>query len=199
MYSIQSHWTTLQRLWAQHCRVSQVLQDTAVESSQVLQNNQCELTGQTEFKRSFLLLCMKLIYYQIILESHATPSPENGNCSRRSVKDVIPESRLAQYYGNFYYDEVRLIHLKFSTHIIWTGELLLELGYFTNLGLGFALTYVFIFRENCYKIANEKISGRGYNGQGCENSDLTECWMLPEVTKIISFSIYCDFFPSQQH
>ncbi|XP_013149647.1 PREDICTED: uncharacterized protein LOC106111973 isoform X2 [Papilio polytes] len=108
-----------QRLWAQHCRVSQVLQDTAVESSQVLQHNQCELT-----------------------ESHTTPSPENGNCSRRSVKDVIPESRLAQYYGNFYYDEVR---------------------------------------ENCYKITNDKISGRGYSGQGCENSDLTECWMLPEV------------------
>lgn len=47
---------------------------------------------------------------KMILESHTTPSPENGNCSRRSVKDVIPESRLAQYYGNFYYDEVRLIH-----------------------------------------------------------------------------------------
>lgn len=27
--------------------------------------------------------------------------------SRRSVKDVIPESRLAQFYGNFYYDDVR--------------------------------------------------------------------------------------------
>ncbi|KPJ00821.1 hypothetical protein RR46_07660 [Papilio xuthus] len=109
----------LQRLWAQHCRVSQVLQDTAVESSQVLPHNQCELT-----------------------ESHTTPSPEKGNSSRRSVKDVIPESRLAQYYGNFYYDEVR---------------------------------------ENCYKFTNDKISGRGYSGQGCENSDLTECWMLPEV------------------
>ncbi|XP_068625134.1 uncharacterized protein [Battus philenor] len=108
-----------QRLWAQHCRVTQVLQDTAVESSQVIQNNQCEAT-----------------------DSHVATNQENGNCSRRSVKDVIPESRLAQFYGNFYYDELR---------------------------------------ENCYRITNEKISGRGFGGQGCENSDLTECWMLPEV------------------
>lgn len=40
--------------------------------------------------------------------SSSSPIQENGSCSgRRSVKDVIPESRLAQYYGNFYYDEVR--------------------------------------------------------------------------------------------
>lgn len=35
---------------------------------------------------------------------------ENGSCcGRRSVKDVIPESRLAQFYGNFYYDDTRSI------------------------------------------------------------------------------------------
>ncbi|CAH2057133.1 unnamed protein product, partial [Iphiclides podalirius] len=104
-----------QRLWAQHCRVSQVLQDTSVESSQ----NQCDLS-----------------------DSQTPSNQENGHCFRKSVKDVIPESKLAQCYGNFYYDEVR---------------------------------------ENYYKIANEKNSGRIYTAQGCENSDLTECWMLPEV------------------
>ncbi|XP_061723885.1 uncharacterized protein LOC133530077 isoform X1 [Cydia pomonella] len=109
-----------QRLWAQHCRVSQVLQDsTDSQSSQ--SSNQCE---QTE-KRST-----------------SSQSQENGGCSRKSVKDIIPESRLAQFYGNFYYDEAR---------------------------------------EKSYANANEKSSWRGYNGQGCENSDLTECWMLPEV------------------
>lgn len=35
-----------QRLWAQHCRVSQVLQDTSLESQSLQTNNQCELTGQ---------------------------------------------------------------------------------------------------------------------------------------------------------
>lgn len=40
----------------------------------------------------------------------SSQSQENGSSSgRRSVKDVIPESRLAQFYGNFYYDEVRLL------------------------------------------------------------------------------------------
>lgn len=33
-----------QRLWAQHCRVSQVLQDTSLESQSLQSNNQCELT-----------------------------------------------------------------------------------------------------------------------------------------------------------
>lgn len=47
----------------------------------------------------------------------------------------------------------------------------------------------FVFRENCYKITNDKISGRGYSGQGCENSDLTECWMLPEVTYLSIFIV----------
>ncbi|XP_028172371.1 uncharacterized protein LOC114361512 [Ostrinia furnacalis] len=109
-----------QRLWAQHCRISQVLQDAAAESQNLQKNN--ELTD----KRSV-----------------SSQSQENGSCSgRRSVKDVIPESRLAQFYGNFYYDEVR---------------------------------------EKCYTSPNERPNGRGYNGQGCENSDLTECWMLPEV------------------
>ncbi|CAG5055244.1 unnamed protein product [Parnassius apollo] len=108
-----------QRLWAQHCRVSQVLQETT-ESPQVVQPaNQCGVT-----------------------DPHLTTGQENGKCSRKSVKDVIPDSRLAQFYGNFYYDDIR---------------------------------------ENSYKIAKEKISGRGYSGLGCDNSDLTECWMLPEV------------------
>lgn len=31
--------------------------------------------------------------------------------NRRSVKDVIPESRLARFYGKFYYDEERYIIL----------------------------------------------------------------------------------------
>ncbi|XP_059055848.1 uncharacterized protein LOC131849749 [Achroia grisella] len=111
-----------QRLWTQHCRVSQVLQETSLESQSVQANNQIEIID----KRAI-----------------SNQSPENGGCSgRRSVKDVIPESRLAQFYGNFYYDESR---------------------------------------EKCYINANERSSGRGYNGQGCENSDLTECWMLPEV------------------
>ena len=35
-----------QRLWTQHCRVSQVLQDTSLESQSLQTNNQCELTGQ---------------------------------------------------------------------------------------------------------------------------------------------------------
>ncbi|XP_026750567.1 uncharacterized protein LOC113511157 isoform X2 [Galleria mellonella] len=112
-----------QRLWAQHCRISQVLQETALESNHSIQaNNQFETTDK---------------------RAAANQSPENGGSSgRRSVKDVIPESRLAQFYGNFYYDEAR---------------------------------------EKCYVNANERTNARGYNGQGCENSDLTECWMLPEV------------------
>ncbi|RVE51803.1 hypothetical protein evm_003606 [Chilo suppressalis] len=111
-----------QRLWAQHCRISQILQETTVESQSVQINNQAELTDK---------------------RPNTGPSQENGNSSgRRSVKDVIPESRLAQFYGNYYYDEVR---------------------------------------EKCYTSPNERTSGRGYIGQGCDNSDLTECWMLPEV------------------
>ncbi|CAG9570782.1 unnamed protein product [Danaus chrysippus] len=103
-----------QRLWAQHCRVSQVLQETA--------DTQCVSNS---------------------CESDKIANQENGSCcGRRSVKDVIPESRLAQFYGNFYYDDTR---------------------------------------ENLYTCANEKANARGYNGQGRENSDLTECWMLPEV------------------
>ncbi|XP_050356340.1 uncharacterized protein LOC126777355 isoform X2 [Nymphalis io] len=101
-----------QRLWTQHCRVSHVLQDTGIESAQDLTSNK-----------------------------HLVALQDNGSRSRRSVKDVIPESRLAQFYGNFYYDDVR---------------------------------------ENCYTCSNEKGNVR-YNGHGCENSDLTECWMLPEV------------------
>ncbi|XP_053618187.1 uncharacterized protein LOC128679772 [Plodia interpunctella] len=116
-----------QRLLAQHCRISQVLQETAVESQS--QSVQTKNQFETTEKRSI-----------------SSQSPENAGCSssssRRSVKDVIPESRLAQFYGNFYYDEAR---------------------------------------EKCYTNANERRSCRGYNGQGCENSDLTECWMLPEV------------------
>ncbi|KAJ2941267.1 hypothetical protein O0L34_g3464 [Tuta absoluta] len=112
-----------QRLWAQHCRVTQVLQDPPTDSQQSLHtNNQCESSEK---------------------RSGTSQNQENGSFSgRRSVKDVIPESRLAQYYGNFYYDDVR---------------------------------------EKCYTSTNEKTNGRGYSGQGCENSDLTECWMLPEV------------------
>ncbi|KAI5632685.1 hypothetical protein NE865_14592 [Phthorimaea operculella] len=112
-----------QRLWAQHCRVTQVLQDPPTESQQSLHtNNQCESSEK---------------------RSGTSQNQENGSFSgRRSVKDVIPESRLAQYYGNFYYDDVR---------------------------------------EKCYTSTNEKTNGRGYSGHGCENSDLTECWMLPEV------------------
>ncbi|XP_045762576.1 uncharacterized protein LOC123865534 isoform X2 [Maniola jurtina] len=108
-----------QRLWAQHYRVSQVLQDSSIESSQCIQNH-CDHTGN-----------------QIV------QNQENNSCSsRRSVKDVIPESRLAQFYGNFYYDDIR---------------------------------------ENCYTCTNEKANLRGYNSHGCDNTDLTECWMLPEV------------------
>lgn len=66
-------------------------------------------------------------------------SSRNG---RLSVKDVIPESRLAKYYGNFYYDEDR---------------------------------------ERCYANTNENMSNRSHSGSGCTSSDLTECWMLPEV------------------
>ncbi|CAH2097625.1 unnamed protein product [Euphydryas editha] len=106
-----------QRLWAQHCRVSHVLQDSGSESAQNLTNH-CDST-----------------------DKHSIALQDNGGCSRRSVKDVIPESRLAQFYGNFYYDDVR---------------------------------------ENCYTCSNERANVR-YNGHGCENSDLTECWMLPEV------------------
>ncbi|XP_038218647.1 uncharacterized protein LOC119837194 [Zerene cesonia] len=103
-----------QRLLAQHCRISQILQDTRTESH--CQTNQCEITE----KRL-----------------------ENGtSSSRRSVKDIIPESRLAQFYGNFYYDE---------------------------------------HRESCYTNPNESNRIRPYCNQGCENSDVTECWMLAEV------------------
>ncbi|KAG6449297.1 hypothetical protein O3G_MSEX005969 [Manduca sexta] len=109
-----------QRLWAQHCRVSQVLQESTLEL-QSLPANDCDLSDN---KRT--------------ASSHS-----QENCSsRRSAKDVIPESRLAQFYGNFYYDDAR---------------------------------------EKCYTNANDRNSVRGYVGQGYENSDLTECWMLPEV------------------
>ncbi|XP_034826067.1 uncharacterized protein [Maniola hyperantus] len=105
-----------QRLWAQNCCVSQVLQDSAIESSQ----DHCDHKGK------------QLVQNQ-----------ENDSSSgRRSVKDVIPESRLAQFYGNFYYDDIR---------------------------------------ENCYTCTNENANLRGHNSHRCDNSDLTECWMLPEV------------------
>ncbi|XP_064075014.1 uncharacterized protein LOC113396633 isoform X1 [Vanessa tameamea] len=107
-----------QRLWAQHCRVSHVLQETGIESAQDITSSNCDSS-----------------------DKHLVALQDNGGSSRRSVKDVIPESRLAQFYGNFYYDDVR---------------------------------------ENCYTCSNEKGNVR-YNGHGCENSDLTECWMLPEV------------------
>ncbi|XP_046973551.1 uncharacterized protein LOC124540145 isoform X3 [Vanessa cardui] len=107
-----------QRLWAQHCRVSHVLQETGIESAQDITSSNCDSS-----------------------DKHLVALQDNGSSSRRSVKDVIPESRLAQFYGNFYYDDVR---------------------------------------ENCYTCSNEKGNVR-YNGHGCENSDLTECWMLPEV------------------
>ncbi|CAG9124798.1 unnamed protein product [Plutella xylostella] len=111
-----------QRLWAQHCRVSQVLQESATECLSSSPNNRCEHTEKTQ-------------------NSHQIQ--ENGSTiGRRSVKEVIPESRLAQFYGNFYYDDVR---------------------------------------EKCYINENDINYPRGHNGQGCENSDLTECWMLPEV------------------
>ncbi|KAJ8710169.1 hypothetical protein PYW07_009535 [Mythimna separata] len=133
-----------QRLWTQHCRVSQVLQDTSLESQSLQTNNQCELTDN---KRAI-----------------SSQSQENGSSSgRRSVKDVIPESRLAQFYGNFYYDEVR---------------------------------------EKCYTSTNERTNLRGYNGQGCENSDLTECWMLPEVEywfrKLVDDSAERSMFPRRR-
>ncbi|CAH0696329.1 unnamed protein product [Spodoptera exigua] len=133
-----------QRLWAQHCRVSHVLQDTSLESQSLQTNNQCELTDN---KRAI-----------------SSQSQENGSSSgRRSVKDVIPESRLAQFYGNFYYDEVR---------------------------------------EKCYTSTNERTNLRGYNGQGCENSDLTECWMLPEVEywfrKLVDESAERSMFPRRR-
>ncbi|XP_052741430.1 uncharacterized protein LOC112049099 [Bicyclus anynana] len=109
-----------QRLWTQHCHVSQVLQDSATETSQCVQNH-CEHSDK-----------------QALVQSQ-----DNGGCScRRSVKDVIPESRLAQFYGNFYYDDTR---------------------------------------ENCYTCANDKHNLRGCNSHGCDHTDLTECWMLPEV------------------
>ncbi|KAJ8710706.1 hypothetical protein PYW08_009221 [Mythimna loreyi] len=133
-----------QRLWTQHCRVSQVLQDTSLESQSLQTNNQCELSDN---KRAI-----------------SSQSQENGSSSgRRSVKDVIPESRLAQFYGNFYYDEVR---------------------------------------EKCYTSTNERTNLRGYNGQGCENSDLTECWMLPEVEywfrKLVDDSAERSLFPRRR-
>ncbi|KAM3961377.1 LOW QUALITY PROTEIN: uncharacterized protein ACR2FA_004493 [Aphomia sociella] len=119
--------TANQRLWAQHCRVSQVLQEASLDSHGSQANNKFETTDTSWADK----------------RTNSNSSSENGGCSgRRSVKDVIPESRLAQFYGNFYYDEVR---------------------------------------EKCYVNANERSHGRGYHGQGCENSDLTECWMLPEV------------------
>ncbi|KAI8432689.1 hypothetical protein MSG28_013654, partial [Choristoneura fumiferana] len=98
----------------------------------------CKTRQQTRKPHSRIINVNK----QAKKRSTSSQSQENGSCSRKSVKDVIPESRLAQFYGNFYYDEAR---------------------------------------EKSYTNANEKSSGRGYNGQGCENSDLTECWMLPEV------------------
>ncbi|XP_021203112.1 uncharacterized protein LOC101740274 [Bombyx mori] len=111
-----------QRLWSQHCRVSQVLQDN-IES----QNSQSSTCESSDGKRT---------------TSNQT-GQENGNPKiQKNVKDVIPESRLAQFYGNFYYDEDR---------------------------------------EKCYTNPNERLNPRTYNGNGCENSDLTECWMLPEV------------------
>ncbi|CAH4023915.1 unnamed protein product [Pieris brassicae] len=62
---------------------------------------------------------------------------------QRSVKDVIPESRLAQFYGNFCYDE---------------------------------------HRESCYTNPND-IRIRPYCAQGYDNTDVTECWMLPEIPR----------------
>ncbi|XP_050671584.1 uncharacterized protein LOC126969978 isoform X2 [Leptidea sinapis] len=98
-----------QRLLAQHCRITQILQDTT-EPSQSL----CDI---------------------------AERRLENGTSGRRSVKETIPESRLAQFYGNFYYDDLR---------------------------------------ESCYTNPNET-RGRPHCNQRCENTDVTECWMLPEV------------------
>ncbi|XP_047506349.1 uncharacterized protein LOC125050501 isoform X1 [Pieris napi] len=103
-----------QRLLAQHCRVSQILQDHTTESSQN-STNRCEAA-----------------------EKHLDNARASG---QRSVKDVIPESRLAQFYGNFCYDE---------------------------------------HRESCYTNPND-IRIRPYCAQGYDNSDVTECWMLPEV------------------
>ncbi|XP_041972219.1 uncharacterized protein LOC121728154 isoform X2 [Aricia agestis] len=67
---------------------------------------------------------------------------ENGCIGLRSVKDVIPESRLAQFYGDFYYDDAR---------------------------------------ENCYLTVTSNRSNERCNFTRYENSDQTECWMLPEV------------------
>lgn len=39
---------------------------------------------------------------------------ENGSSSgRRNAKEIIPESRLAQFYGNFYYDEHRFATFRY--------------------------------------------------------------------------------------
>ncbi|XP_045513503.1 uncharacterized protein LOC123707476 isoform X3 [Pieris brassicae] len=103
-----------QRLLAQHCRVSQILQDHTIESSQN-STNRCDAA-----------------------EKHIDNARASG---QRSVKDVIPESRLAQFYGNFCYDE---------------------------------------HRESCYTNPND-IRIRPYCAQGYDNTDVTECWMLPEV------------------
>ncbi|KOB76747.1 Uncharacterized protein OBRU01_05256, partial [Operophtera brumata] len=108
------------RLWAQRCRV---LQETTSESQNLQASTTCDLADS---KRA--------------ASSHS--QHHGASDGRRNAKDVIPESRLAQFYGNFYYDE---------------------------------------HREKCYSNTNERLNSRGSNGQTRKNTDLTECWMLPEV------------------
>ncbi|GBP49762.1 hypothetical protein EVAR_81381_1 [Eumeta japonica] len=114
-----------QRLWNQHCRVSKVLKNTIDNPTKVTLNDQFELTDRREKRPNTIQN----------EENTAAVSP-------KSVKDIIPESRLARFYGNFYYDE---------------------------------------HREKSYINGNEKVSRRCVNSHDCDNSDITECWMLPEV------------------
>ncbi|KAL4708631.1 hypothetical protein ACJJTC_008157 [Scirpophaga incertulas] len=110
------------RLLTQHCRINKVLQEATEAPNYIYTHDEPMCFNSERFTGQ---------------------NRENGStCGRRSVKDVIPESRLARFYGNFYYDDTR---------------------------------------EKCYTNPNMRTNSRGYNGQGCDNSDLTECWMLPEV------------------
>lgn len=72
-------------------------------------------------------------------------SPTNQksvNSSRKSVKDIIPESKLAQCYGNFYYDDVRLFNILCRYYIFYYS-----ICFYFVLSQGI-LVYVLLARMN---------------------------------------------------
>lgn len=60
--------------------------------------------------------CSEKTYF---LGPRSPTNQKNVNSSRKSVKDVIPESKLAQCYGNFYYDDVRLFNILCRYYIFY--------------------------------------------------------------------------------